>query len=134
MTDVDPVRLDIWLDVACIYKTRSQAQSACRKGRVKVNGDQGKPHRAIRPGDEIRISLPGGRTRILEVVELESVNVPRARARELYVDHTPPPTAEEVELRRMQRLSMPPKRPRGAGAPKKGERRRLRRLKEGEEP
>jgi ribosome-associated heat shock protein Hsp15 len=134
MTVVNPVRLDIWLDVACVYKTRSQAQSACKKGRVKVNGDHGKPHRTIRPGDEIRISLPGGRTRILEVVDLESVSVPKARARELYVDHTPPPTPEEIELRRMQRLSMPPKRPRGAGAPKKGERRRLRRLKEGEEP
>jgi ribosome-associated heat shock protein Hsp15 len=128
------VRLDIWLDVACIFKTRSQAQSACKKGRVTVNGDHGKPHRAVRPGDEIRISIRGGRTRIIEVVELESVNVPKARARELYNDLTPKPTAEEIELRRMQRLSMPTPRPRGAGAPKKGERRRLRRLKEGEEP
>ena len=54
-----------------------------------------------------------------------------ARYRELYIDHTPPPTAEEIELRRMQRLSMPPRRARGAGAPKKRERRDLRRLKEG---
>jgi len=134
MTDDDSVRLDIWLDVACIFKTRSQAQSACKKGRIKVNGDHGKAHRAIRPGDEIRISLPGGRRRTIEVVELESVSVPKARARELYIDHTPPPTQEEIELRKMQRLSMPPKRARGAGAPKKKERRRLRRLKEGEEP
>ncbi|MEE4271251.1 MAG: RNA-binding S4 domain-containing protein [Thermoanaerobaculales bacterium] len=134
MNDIDSVRLDIWLDVACIFKTRSQAQSACKKGRVKVNGDHGKPHRAVRPGDEIRISIAGGRTRIIEVVELESVNVAKARARELYVDHTPKPTPEEIELRKMQRLSMPTPRPRGAGAPKKGERRRLRRLKEGEEP
>ncbi|MGD8439469.1 MAG: RNA-binding S4 domain-containing protein [Holophagae bacterium] len=134
MTDGEAVRLDIWLDVACIFKTRSQAQSACKRGRIKVNGDHGKPHRAIRPGDEIRISLPGGRRRTIEVVELESVSVSKARARELYIDHTPPPTPEEIELRKMQRLSMPPKRPRGAGAPKKQERRRLRRLKEGEEP
>ena len=134
MTDDDSVRLDIWLDVACIFETRSQAQSACKKGRIKVNGDHGKAHRAIRPGDEIRISLPGGRRRTIEVVELESVSVPKARARELYIDHTPPPTQEEIELRKMQRLSMPPKRARGAGAPKKKERRRLRRLKEGEEP
>jgi ribosome-associated heat shock protein Hsp15 len=134
MSAADSVRLDIWLDVACIYKTRSQAQSACKKGRVKVNGDHGKPHRAVRPGDEIRISISGGRTRIIEVVELASTSVPKARARELYIDHTPPPTPEELELRKMQRLSEPPRRPRGMGAPKKGERRRLRRLKEGEEP
>jgi ribosome-associated heat shock protein Hsp15 len=128
------VRLDIWLDVACVFKTRSQAQTACRKGRVEVNGDHGKPHRSIRPGDEIRISLAGGRTRIIEVVAIESTSVPKVRARELYIDHTPPPTTEEIELRKMQRLSMPPRRARGMGAPKKAERRRLRRLKEGDEP
>ena len=43
------------------------------------------------------------------------------------------PTPEEIELRRMQRLSTPPRRARGAGAPKKRERRDLRRLKEGED-
>ncbi len=134
MNDVSSVRLDIWLDVACLFKTRSQAQAACKKGRVEVNGDHGKAHRAVRPGDEIRISLPGGRKRIIEVVELESVNVSKTRARELYIDHTPPPTPEEIELRRMQRLAMPPRRSRGMGAPKKQERRRLRRLKEGEGP
>ena len=130
MTKDDSVRLDIWLDVACIYKTRSQAQTACQRGRVEVNGDRGKPHRAVRPGDTIRIQIPGGRRRIIEVLELESTNVSKARARELYADHTPPPTPEEIELRRMQRLSAPQKRVRGSGAPKKRERRDLRRLKE----
>ncbi len=133
MNDASSVRLDIWLDVACIFKSRSQAQAACKKGQVDVNGDHGKPHRAVHPGDEIKIALPGGRKRTIEVVELEFTNVPRARARELYIDHTPPPSAEEIELRKMQRLSMPPRRSRGMGAPKKQERRRLRRLKEGEE-
>jgi ribosome-associated heat shock protein Hsp15 len=130
MSSQDSVRLDIWLDVACLFKTRSQAQTACKRGRVEVNGDHGKPHRAVRPGDTIRIKLPGGRRRIIEVVELESTNVPKARARELYIDHTPPPSPEEIELRKMQRLSTPPRRARGSGAPKKRERRDLRRLKE----
>ena len=130
MTSGDSVRLDIWLDVACIFKTRSQAQTACQRGRVEVNGDHGKPHRAVRPGDTIRIKLPGGRRRIIEVLELESTNVPKTRARELYADPTPPPTAEEIELRKMQRLSAPPRRAQGSGAPKKRERRDLRRLKE----
>jgi ribosome-associated heat shock protein Hsp15 len=131
MSDDDSVRLDVWLDVACIFKTRSQAQRACKLGRVEVNGHQGKAHRVVRPGDEIRISLQGGRRRTLEVVEIEPTNVPRSRARELYIDHTPPPTAEEIELRRMLRLSAPPRRAPGAGAPKKKERRQLRRAKEG---
>jgi ribosome-associated heat shock protein Hsp15 len=130
MASEDSVRLDIWLDVACIFKTRSQAQTACQRGRVEVNGDRGKPHRDVRPGDTIQIQIPGGRRRIIEVLGLESTNVSKARARELYADHTPPPTPEEIELRRMLRLSAPQKRVPGSGAPKKRERRDLRRLKE----
>ena len=118
------------------------AQAGLRKGDIIRRINETPVHdlrqyseslRRLSPGDEIRISIPGGRTRIIEVAELESVNVSKARARELYIDHTPKPTPEEIELRKMQRLSMPTPRPRGAGAPKKGERRRLRRLKEGEE-
>jgi hypothetical protein len=65
------------------------------------------------------------------VVGVADRHVARAIARELYLDHTPPPTAEEIELRRLQRLAAPPRRLPGAGAPKKKERRALRRLKEG---
>jgi ribosome-associated heat shock protein Hsp15 len=130
MTHDESIRLDIWLDVACLFKTRSQAQTACQRGRVEVNGDRGKAHRAVRAGDTVIIQFAGGRRRTIEVVEIERTNVSRARARELYIDHTPPPTPEEVELRRMQRLSAPPRRAQGAGAPKKRERRDLRRLKE----
>jgi ribosome-associated heat shock protein Hsp15 len=130
MTDDDSVRLDIWLDVACLFKTRSQAQRACKLGRVIVNGSRGKAHRAVRPGDEIRIAFPQGVRKIVEVTGIESSHVPRARARELYVDHTPPPSAEERELRRLQKMAVPPRRPRGMGAPKKKERRQLRRIKD----
>jgi ribosome-associated heat shock protein Hsp15 len=124
------VRLDVWLDVACLFKTRSQAQTACRMGRVEVNGQHGKAHRLVRPGDELRISLAGGRRLIVVVRALEDRHVARQRAHELYEDLTPPPTPEEVELRRMQRLAAPPRRERGAGAPKKRERRELARMKE----
>ena len=131
MSPAGRVRLDVWLDVACLFKTRSQAQTACTRGRVTVNGHRGKPHRALKPGDEIRIHMPGGWRRIVRVLELEDDHVPKARARELYDDLTPVPSAEEIELRRMQRLAAPPRRARGAGAPKKKERRQLRRLKGG---
>ncbi len=124
------VRLDTWLDVACLFKTRSQAQTACKGGKVEVNRERAKPHRKIRPGDEIRITMPGGWRRIVVVRELAEKHVPRAVARTLYEDHTPPPTPEELELRRLQKLARPLPRPRGMGAPKKQERRRLRRLKE----
>jgi ribosome-associated heat shock protein Hsp15 len=130
MDQTESVRLDVWLDVACVFKTRSQAQQACRRGRVRVNGDRGKPHRAVRPGDEIRIARTGARDRVLEVVALADAHVARAVARELYVDHTPPPTPEEIELRRLQKLAAPPTRPKGTGAPKKKDRRALRRAKQ----
>jgi len=130
VSDGGRVRLDVWLDVACLFKTRSQAQLACKGGKVEVNGVRGKPQRQITPGDEIRITLPGGWKKIVVVRELASTHVPKRRARELYQDLTPQPTMEELELRRLQKLSLPPRRARGLGAPKKKERRQLRRIKE----
>ena len=50
-----PVRLDQWLDIACLYKTRSEAQKACKLGKVAVNGSAAKPHRDVKVGDEIEI-------------------------------------------------------------------------------
>ena len=43
------VRLDQWLDVACLFKTRSEAQKACRLGKVSVNG-AGRQAAPRRPG------------------------------------------------------------------------------------
>ncbi|PYQ73941.1 MAG: heat-shock protein Hsp15, partial [Acidobacteria bacterium] len=34
---VNELRLDVWLDIACLFKTRSEAQDACKTGRVSVN-------------------------------------------------------------------------------------------------
>ena len=56
------VRIDVWLDVACLFRTRSEAQKACKAGKVQVNGQTSKPHREIKSGDEIEISRPLGRT------------------------------------------------------------------------
>jgi len=55
------VRLDVWLDVACLFRTRSEAQRACRGGKVHVNGQAAKPHREIRVGDALEITRPLGR-------------------------------------------------------------------------
>jgi ribosome-associated heat shock protein Hsp15 len=121
------VRLDVWLDVACLFRTRSEAQKACRGGKVEVNGQPGKPNRAIRPGDAIRIGRPFGRRQDVVVRAVTDRHVPRAQARELYEDRTPKPTAEEIEMRRLERVYRaavtPPR------APDKRARRALRRLK-----
>ena len=39
------VRLDVWLDVACVLPTRSQAKLACEGGKVDVNGARARAHR-----------------------------------------------------------------------------------------
>jgi ribosome-associated heat shock protein Hsp15 len=127
--DIQPCeeRLDVWLDVACLFRTRSEAQRECKAGRVEVNGATAKPHRTIRPGDDIVISRPLGRKQIVRVVRLEEKHVSKADARGLYEDRSPKPTAEEVDMRRMARLARPfvttP------GSPNKRDRRALRRLR-----
>jgi len=124
---VEDVRLDVWLDVACLFKTRSEAQRACKGGKVAVNGQPAKQNRLLRAGDDIRITRPMGRSQKLRVKALADRHVARADAKSLYEDLTPPPTPEEIEARRLQRIyraGMSPPR-----APDKRERRQLRRLK-----
>ena len=48
MTEDATLRLDVWLDVACIFKTRSQAQTACQRGRVEVNGRRVEANEPVR--------------------------------------------------------------------------------------
>ena len=128
MTDeMTGIRLDVWLDVACLYRTRSEAQRACHGGKVEVNGQSSKPHRVLRLGDEIRLSRPYGRRQTLTVTGLADRHLPKADARLLYHDTTPPLSEEERELRRLERIyraSMQRSR-----APDKRERRALRKLK-----
>ena len=123
------MRLDVRLDVSCLFKTRSEAKRACEGGKVDVAGQSAKPHREIREGDEIEITRPFGRRQKVIVRGLSEQHLPKADARLLYEDLTPKPTPEEIELRRIARMAAPFTRPRSAGAPDKRERRALRKLK-----
>ena len=127
---METLRLDVWLDVACLFRTRSDAQKACKIGRVDVNGQTAKAHREIRPGDEVIIARPLGRKQTVVVRALANRHIPKAEARELYEDRTPKPTEEEIEMRRIERMARALSRP--PVTPDKRERRRLRRMKEGE--
>ena len=124
------MRLDVWLDIACLCKTRSDAKRACEGGKVDVNGHAAKPNREIREGDEVRITHRFGRRQTVIVRGLAEQHVAKAEARHLYEDVTPRPTAEEIELRRIARMAAPFTRPASAGTPDRRERRVLRRLKE----
>ena len=120
------VRLDVWLDVACLFPTRSQAKAACEGGKVDVGGARAKAHREIRPGDRIGLAGPDGRRCELLVRGLAAHSIPKAEARKLYEDVTPPPPPEVVEARRLDRM-LAPKGDRGR--PDRRERRERRRLK-----
>jgi ribosome-associated heat shock protein Hsp15 len=121
------VRLDVWLDVACLFKTRSEAQKACKAGRIEVNGQPAKPNRLVRAGDDVEIGRAFGRKQRLRIAGVAERHVRKADASRLYEDLTPPPTPEEIELKRAERLYRaavtPPR------APDKRERRALRHLR-----
>ena len=123
---LESVRLDVWLDVACVYPTRSQAKAACEGGKVDVNGARGKPHREIHAGDLLSVSRVEGIRRELVVRGLADRSLPKPEARKLYEDVTPAPPPEVAEARRLDRLLAP----RGdEGRPDKRERRQRRKLK-----
>lgn len=124
---VRSVRLDVWLDVACLFKTRSAAQKACRGGKIDVNRQPAKQGRWLRVGDAIEISRPYGRKQRVVVRALADRHAPKALARQLYEDLTPPLTPEEIEMRRMERIYRAQMRP--LKAPDKRQRRAVRRLK-----
>ncbi len=123
-------RVDVWLDIACLFKTRSEAQKACKGGKVEVNGQAARPHRLLKVGDELRITRGGGRRQLVRVRGFAPRHLPKVEARALYEDRTPPPTPEELEARRLRRLfGAPTSAP--TRSPDRRQRRAIRRLKRG---
>ncbi|MBI4241247.1 MAG: RNA-binding S4 domain-containing protein [Candidatus Rokubacteria bacterium] len=118
---MDQVRVDKWLWAARFFKSRSLATAACDGGKVDVNDQGAKPAKLVRPGDLLRVTLPGGK-KLIKVLALTDRRGPALRAQLLYEDLTPPPPAEPVPI------PPPVYRPRGAGRPTKRERRLLERL------
>jgi ribosome-associated heat shock protein Hsp15 len=116
---MESVRLDRWLCAARVLKSRTLATQACAGGKVRVNGAIARSHRALRVGDEVRVSRERG-PRVLGVVGLADRRQSPAAARELYEDRSPPPPPREPPAGRRER---------GAGRPSKRDRRALRRLK-----
>ena len=122
------VRIDVWLDVACLFKTRSEAKRACEGGKVEVNGEHAKPHRLLREGDRIRISRGFGQHQDVVVRIVLDQHVKKAEARVLFDDLTPKPTDAEIEMRRAERTYRAAAQ--AAGTPDRRRRREIRRFKE----
>ncbi|WP_313811156.1 RNA-binding S4 domain-containing protein [Glutamicibacter sp.] len=114
------IRIDAWLWAVRVYKTRSEATTACRAGHVRLNGVSVKAAQTIVPGDRVRVRK-NRFDRELEVVGLIPKRVSAALAVKCYIDHTPP----------RERVMVPqvPVRERGAGRPTKKDRREMDRLR-----
>ena len=121
------VRLDKWLQVTRMFKTRTQATHACELGRVQVNGMSAKPHKLLSVGDRVELSQ-GDWERVLIVKELQDRPVAKALAPLLYEDLSPPRPAPDPMARLMRRP--PVKREAGSGRPTKKDRREIDRFEE----
>ncbi len=114
-------RLDKWLWAARIFKTRSMAAAACKKGQVSIGGTQMKPSRMVKVGDIIDVRKPPitYSFRILQAIEHR---VGAKLIPEILQNVTAP---EQYELLEMNRISGFVGRARGTGRPTKKERRAL---------
>ncbi|MBQ8050259.1 MAG: RNA-binding S4 domain-containing protein [Bacteroidaceae bacterium] len=114
-------RIDKWLWAARIYKTRTLAAAACKRGQVAIGGQQVKPSRMVRVGEvvEVRKAPVTYSFRILQAIENR---VGAKLVPEVLENVTPD---DQYELLEMSRISGFVDRARGTGRPTKKERRQL---------
>ncbi|MDA3816040.1 MAG: S4 domain-containing protein [Prolixibacteraceae bacterium] len=118
------VRIDKWLWAVRVYKTRSQASEACRKGRVEIDGVSVKPSREIKRGEIIEVRK-NPVTYHYKVIELSVKRMGAKLVPDFMKDVTPPENKEVLEMQRLMSWS---DRKRGEGRPTKKERRDIDRL------
>jgi len=126
-TETSTVRLDKWLFVARVFKTRALAKRACDLGRVRVDGSPAKPHRGLGLGARVEAQI-GDWRRVLVVRALRDKPVKKSEVENLFEDLSlprPRPTKLERLMRRPAVI-----RARGEGRPSKKQRRELDRLRD----
>lgn len=114
-------RIDKWLWAARIFKTRTIAAAACKKGQVSMKGAQLKPSRTIREGDVIDVRKPPitYSFRVLQAIEKR---VGAKLIPEILENVTAP---EQYEILEMAKISGFVGRAKGLGRPTKKDRRSL---------
>lgn len=124
---MDAIRIDKWLWVARLFKTRREAAGACQAGKVKLNGRSVKPGRAVKIGDELQITRKLYKQQI-RISELRERRVSPSIAATLYEDLTPREEIEQAHLQRSMESAFVRERHK-AGRPTKRDRRALQKLK-----
>ena len=114
-------RIDKWLWAARIFKTRTIAAAACKKGQVSMNGTQLKASRTIKAGDVVSVRKPPitYSFRVLQPIEKR---VGAKLIPEILENVTTP---DQYELLEMSKISGFIGRAKGTGRPTKKDRRSL---------
>ena len=115
----DQARIDKWLWAVRIYKTRSIAAEACKKGHIMVRDKAVKPAFTIREGDIVQVKK-SPITYSFKVLKCAENRVGAKLVPELMENVTP---QEQYELLEMSRISGFIDRARGTGRPTKKARR-----------
>ena len=114
-------RIDKWLWEVRIYKTRSIAAEACKKGHIMVRDKAVKPSFLVRVGDIVQVKK-SPITYSFKVLQCAENRVGAKLVPELMENVTP---AEQYEALEMSRISGFVDRARGTGRPTKKERRSM---------
>ena len=112
-------RVDKYLFAMRIYKTRSIAAGACKRGRVKMKGAELKPSRSFHIGDIFTVRK-GPITYTYKVLQLSANRLGAKLVPEYMQDLTAP---DQLELLELARLAAQSGRDRGTGRPTKKDRR-----------
>ena len=122
MAEKEKLRIDKYLWSIRLFKTRTEAATACDNGKVKWNGAQVKASKNVIIGDEYEVKTEVKRWRI-KVTGLIHKRVAYPEAIKYYIDITP---EEEIERLKFQAASFHTgKRPSKIGRPTKKLRREL---------
>lgn len=114
-------RIDKWLWAARIFKTRTIAVAACKKGQISLKGSQIKASRLIKVGDIIDVRKPPV-TYSFKVLQAIEKRVGAKLIPEILENVTAP---EQYEILEMNKISGFVNRAKGTGRPTKKDRRSL---------
>ncbi|QIA08933.1 RNA-binding S4 domain-containing protein [Draconibacterium halophilum] len=115
------VRIDKWLWVVRIFKTRSQATEACKKGHITIDDVAVKASREVHVGEVIKVRK-SPITKSFKVLALSGKRMGAKLVSDFLEDVTP---LEEIELLEMQKHMRWSAREKGTGRPTKKDRRDL---------
>lgn len=125
MNLTENVRIDKFLWAVRLFKTRSLAAEACKKGRVIVDEQPVKSSRLVRRGDKVSVKVPPA-VKSYKILDLSEKRMGAKLVPGYLEDITP---KEEMDMLDMARMTQKLSRPKGTGRPTKKDRRDLDNLK-----